>query len=152
MNGVLGMSLFGKQQLHAVVQVKNRLGLGEILRGLDLNGLQKIGAPAVPIVISGNSQQPLIVFIAMALQEGADIEHGLVNNVGLKHEKGNQHASQTAVTVQKRMQGFELGMQQGQLDQPIRGVGMHILFPVGHGVEQLFAGMGTYLACSIEQP
>ena len=54
----------------------------------------------------------------------------------LPQEQGDQHAAQTAVAVQERMESLELGVDNGELHQAIRGVAVHVAFPGAHRIGQ----------------
>ena len=107
--------------------------LGEVVLGLGLDGLQEKPAPAGPVAIARHGEQALVVRVAMGLEIGADIERRFPDVAVLPKEQGHQQAAQTAVAVQKGMQGLELGVQDGELHQPVGGVRVDVGLPRAHG-------------------
>jgi hypothetical protein len=53
----------------------------------------------------------------VGLEEEAEIEHGVAQNLALAQDQRDQQAPQTAVSVEEGMDGLELHMRQSRLEQ-----------------------------------
>ena len=106
----------------------------QIVLCLNPHGFEEEPAPPCPVVVTRDGQQALVVVVPMGFEVGADVEPGRSDDAALPHEQRNKHAPQTTVAVEKRVQRFELGMQDRQLQEPVQIGAMHIPLPSGQGV------------------
>lgn len=56
------------------MQIENLTGLVGIVFRLLHNGLQKKHCPSGPVIVTGNSKQPVIIFLAVSLKIGTDVK------------------------------------------------------------------------------
>jgi hypothetical protein len=72
--------------------------------------LQEELQPLPPRTSLTDFQKTVIIFLAIALKEGAEIEQGLVENAALAKKKGNEKPPDTPITIEERMNSLKLVM------------------------------------------
>jgi hypothetical protein len=65
-----------------------------------------------------------------------------VNEFDLPHEQRHKHSPQTAIAIEEGMKRLEFGVENGQLNQPVRRFAVGILFPLAHRIGQLLGRDG----------
>ncbi len=74
------------------------------------DSLQEKAHPSLPVSFITNCLQAVIIFLPMLLEEMREIQYGLLQHVTPAEKQSYQQPSDTAVPVQERMNGLELGV------------------------------------------
>ena len=64
--------------------------------------------PSFPSSIISNRHEPVVIFGAIGLEVGAEVEKRLAQNLAVAKQERNQKPPHTAVAVKKRMDGLKL--------------------------------------------
>ena len=73
---------------------------------------EKKDKPGFPVAFLSNVLQEIVIFLAMSFEIETEIEHRLGKRLLGAKEQGNHQATQTAVSIEKRVDGFELHMRE----------------------------------------
>ena len=82
-----------------------------------LHAAQEELQPPLPVPLRTHGQQSVIILLAVLLQVVAEVKQRPGKDAAPAQVKGDQQAADAAVAVQKGMDGLELGVDQGDLDQ-----------------------------------
>src|SRR3954464_3089393 len=82
-----------------------------------LNTAQEELQPSLPIAVIANCGEPIVVLLSVCLQVDTEIEQRTVENLALAEQKCQEQTSNSAVAIQKRMNGFELRMRKATVNQ-----------------------------------
>ena len=121
-DGVLGMRGVCDLGLHFPVEFKDGSGPRFILRGLGRERGEEIAAPRRPVSGRGDGKQGIVVGLAVLLKVGAHVEVRGRQNPLLHQKERDDHASETAIPIQKGVEGLEFRVDDGELHQPVRGL------------------------------
>lgn len=138
-NRVRGAGRVRDRSLESIVEVKDALGLGQIVGCLLVYSLEKEAAPARPIVVPGNCEQTFVVLVPVGLEVRADVEDWLLDDLALPEKQGHKHTADPAIPVEEGMEGFEFGVEHARLYQEVRWIGVDIAFPPVDRTLKLFS-------------
>lgn len=120
------------QSRRPLVQFQDRLGLSAVRFGLRDQSAQEEGAPSGPVAIARDCQQPIVIFVAMGLEEFGQVEIRPGQQPARCEKQRDDQSAEAAIAVEEGMDRLELGMDDGELHQPIRRIGMDVAFPCIH--------------------
>jgi hypothetical protein len=104
----------------AQLQEANRLSVRLVCGFLD--SLEKEIHPGVPVASLVQLQQQVDIQLAMALKIGAEVENRRIQTSPFDQEQRKEQTPDPPVTIPERVDGFELVMDQSQLDEQRIGV------------------------------
>jgi hypothetical protein len=128
-DGELGVGEVEDLLFETFVEVLDGAGFGGVSLGLDGDAFEEESAPAGPTAGLTEFAKTGDVVVATGFEKSREIEAGTAEDFFLEEEKGDNHTADTAVAVNKRVEDFEVGVKQSQLDQDVWGIGMPVGFP-----------------------
>jgi len=128
-HGKLGAGQIENPFLEALVKVLDRAGLVGVGLRLDGHTLQKEGTPASPTAGLAEIAQAAHVLITSRFKKSGEIEARLAENLFLEQKKRYHHAPEPAIPINERVQNLKLSVDDGELDQDVRGVRVPVGFP-----------------------
>jgi hypothetical protein len=125
----LGMRKVENLFLETLIEVLDGASFIGIGFGLDGDTIEEEGAPAGPASRLAQVAKPSDVVVAPGLKKSGEIEAGATENLLLEEEEGDNHPAEAPIAINEWVKDFELGVDQGQLDEDVGRVRVPVGFP-----------------------
>ena len=97
--------------------------------------------PAFPVARAADGSEAVIVFQSVELEVVGEVEEGELEDIAVAEEEGDEEAADAAIAIEEGVDGFELGVRVGAVDEggEIAG-GVEEFFQIAEGLSHFVDG------------